>query len=481
MHSLDNAVTKQHARKAASRGIGPTNPAKASSFFDRLFLVSTLDLQAFELIRRKYTDSKVVFWDSRETNERSLMETAAMARRTIVEDTIAETACAIIGHDAALLSEWDPSIAACLATSTEDNDNEIAPPYVTGDKPVLFCPLNETHVQTLAPISRLFAESRFLSSGGPHAKGAEEMMQSLNLEYCVGPAAEIARIKPSVLVLAKDWCLHAQRLIAAARKEGIPVVCLQEGPTRFDCDQRMQRCDYPLIQGAVMLRFLHQKVYFLTGNARFDGLKPAPLPAAPKAMLNCNFGKDSFERHRWLDAAASACLDAGVDFFVSRHPRDSGDIPDYPTRCSGPGVIHTHLADSSVVVTPHSSIIYEAMLMGRTVICHDPRQDRIQAFDEDQTGAFVKSQSTADLLDALKQALCPPSEQQRSRADLFLALHCGGREGKAADRCASAIEAISRRARPVTKRAFSWSFVGRPFAKGIAALRKAGNRITTTS
>lgn len=461
---------------------GLTKTATGCSSFDKLFLVSTLDLEVFELIRKKYTDSRIVFWDSRETNEKGLRHTAYLARHTIAEDSIAEMAYTVIGRDVVPLSRCDPSIAACLKTSPLAANGEEAPPYQAGKRPVLFCPFNDTHVHTLAPISRLFAESRFLLSGAPQAERAEETLKSFNLEYCTGPATKVARIKPSVLVLAKDWSLDAQRLIAVARKEGIPVACLQEGPVRFGCDHRMQRCDYPLVQGPAMLRFLDHKVYFVTGNARFDGLNPTQLPPDTVVMLNCNFGKNSFERCRWLDAAASACLDAGVDFFVSRHPRDKGDMPDYPTRHSMPDVIHAHLADSSIVVTSHSSIIYEAMLMGRTVICHDPpRGKRIQTFEEDQTGALVNSHSKTELLEALKQALCPPSQQQRSRIDLFLDLHCGGREGKAAYRCASAIEAISRKARPVTKRAFSGSFIGCSFAKGLAALRKAGHRFVKTS
>jgi len=455
---------------------GPLVPHPARRTIQEMVFVSNLNQAAFARMHEKHPDSRVVYWDSGELDETAMRHASLQARHLVAEDSVAAAVSSAVRRPVTPLSRFDAAAYRRLVRAVAAEERGREPPFETNGRPVLFCPFNDTHVRTFAPISGFLREARFLLAGAPRSERAGEALDGLGIEYTQGLAIEIAKIRPSVLVLAKDWSPPAEQLMEVARDRGIPVVCLQEGPTEFGRDRRMQRCDYPFVQGAVMLGYLDQKIYFVTGNARFDRLKPVPLPAAPVIMLNSNFWNDGTERTRWLKEAVSVCQMLGLEFFVSRHPRDFGDLPDWPTRRSGSEVVHQQLAECSVVITPHSSIIYEAMLMGRNVICHDPRRAKINAFDEDRSGAFETSRTTGELLDALKRAIEPVSPEQQARIDSFLDMHCGERHGCAARRCASAIASVSWKAHH--KKRVASSLLRHPALRPLGSLwHRAANRL----
>ncbi len=421
-----------------------------------LFVVSSLHFETLEAIRRKYPSSRALYWDSRTPDELALRRAAELARHIVAEDEVAGKVSDVLGGPATPLGRYDPAIAARFSQSKISAVPGDSPPYPVNGGPVLFCPINDTHVKTFAPISRLLGDTRFFLYGDDPRENAEAMLQSLGIAYQRGGTGAVARIRPSVVVLGKDWSPAARRLMAMAHAWQIPTVCLQEGPTEFNRDRRMQRCDYPLVQGPIMLRDLDQRVHFVTGNSRFENRQPVPLPQKPMAMLNCNFWGDVTRRERWLDVVVGACRKAGVDFFLSRHPRDTGAIPDLPARSSGPNEIGRHLHESTIVITRYSSIIYEALLMGRNVICHDPSRGEIRAFDLDQTGAYPTTYGHDELVDAIRQAVQPATAELRSRVETFLDWHCGSRDQSTALRCASAIAAISWKANPLPGSFLGW-------------------------
>ncbi|MCK4794772.1 MAG: hypothetical protein KAV87_64175, partial [Desulfobacteraceae bacterium] len=231
-------------------------------------------------------------------------------------------------------------------------------------------------------------------------------------------------------------------------------VCLQEGAVDFDTSRRMQWCDYPLIQGPIALEYLPQKIYFLTGNPRFDHLKPSSPPKKTTVMVNCNFtyGVHEEARESWISDVVKACKELQVDFFISQHPRDPGEFPHYPVRKSNAGVVHAHIADCSILVTRSSALVYEAMLSGRQVIYYNPHGEEMRLFNEDATGGIYKSYNYATLVESLHKAIQPMSPEQQEAHRLFLEWHCGENDGLAARRCASALAHISNIGYPRTGR-----------------------------
>jgi hypothetical protein len=436
-----------------------SNPPKdhaSERSISRLFFVANLQIDALRAVRKKYPSSRSVYWDSRQLDQVAMRRVAELSQHLVAEEEIADEVSRVLDRPITAIPRFDPSLARRWRQNKLPVDPGTSPPYPVNGGPVLFCPINDTHVKTFAPIRRLVGDSRFLLYGDHPGEKAAEMLESLGIEYDRGGAESIARIRPSVVVLGKDWSPAARDLISAARMLRIPNVCVQEGPTEFDRDGRMRRCDFPLVQGPVMLKHLDQSVYFLTGNARFETSREVPLPGKPMAMLNCNFWGRAAEREQWLNDVIQVCQDLKVDFFISRHPRDKGPLPDWPIRLSNPAVIQRHLEESTLVITQYSSVIYEALFMGRNVVCHNPRAGEIPAFDEDPSRTFAKTYRRDELARAIQWGLTPPSVEQRARIETFLDWHCGSRDSKTAERCASVIAAVSWKANPLPKSILGW-------------------------
>lgn len=422
-----------------------------------LFLVGAVDVPTLDRVRKQYPESRVVFLDLAQTTPLALRLAAETAQTIVVQDCLAERASDVLQEPVRRLSEVNVELAARLDRLPAQRpapDGEI-PPVING--PVLFCPSNDTHVKLFSPIAPYLSQSAFLHSDPRPEERAAETMRKLGIPFRQGGVETLRRIRPSVVVVGNDWG-RTVVLLNEARRLQIPTVCLQEGCLDFDSYPRMRQCDYPFVQGPIMLRYLCQRAYFLTGNPRFDALCPMALPASPVVMINSNFTYDVHEdqRDRWVRDAVAACRKIDVPFFISQHPRDTGQFPDLPVRKSGAMYIHQYLSESTVVITRFSTIIYEAMCLGRNVVYYNPHGETMRLFNEDQTGGIAKVYSAEQLVPALARALEPPCAERQARFERFLDMHCDARDGRAALRCASALAHLSNGAWPLRRQPW-WS------------------------
>ena len=429
--------------------------------FDELFILTDLRIKFLNRIRALRPNSKVVFWDPFVPYLKSLRHAIELAANVVAENEIADHVSARYDVSAVKLSEYDPDLARKVrpkmsqskssANSRTLNNDEL---FEVANGPVLFCPSNDTHTKLFEPIAKHLSDARFLLFDQRVGENARQMLESLGLKYEVGGAERLSDIRPSAIVVGNDWYQKVWDLFEKAYRMKIPTVCLQEGAVDFDTSRRMQWCDYPLIQGPIALEYLPQKIYFLTGNPRFDHLKPSSPPKKTTVMVNCNFtyGVHEEARESWISDVVKACKELQVDFFISQHPRDPGEFPHYPVRKSNAGVVHAHIADCSILVTRSSALVYEAMLSGRQVIYYNPHGEEMRLFNEDATGGIYKSYNYATLVESLHKAIQPMSPEQQEAHRLFLEWHCGENDGLAARRCASALAHISNIGHPRTGR-----------------------------
>jgi len=226
---------------------------------EQLFIVTKIDLNLLRMIRRDYPHSRVAFWDGREPDQVVLRHAAQLAARVIAEKELAQQVSAVIG-EVTPLDRYDGRLARRLDRATRAANGRI--PVASADYvfqvdngPVLFCPSNDTHVKMFEPISNCLSHSNFLRFDDRPAERAEHMLNVLGLEYVVGGPESVAEIKPSVVVVAADWYAKVWDLLEEARLLRIPTVCVQEGCLDFERHQRMQRCDYPFVQGPIMLKY----------------------------------------------------------------------------------------------------------------------------------------------------------------------------------------------------------------------------------
>ncbi|MDB4433326.1 hypothetical protein N9166_01165 [bacterium] len=419
-----------------------------------LFVLQDPNLRWLSELHEHYPHSRSIYWHPGIDGRRSLERAMSMAERVIVQDHLVaplaqESKIGVTG-----LSEFDPALARRVGTGLADDalraDSNGVFPVPNG--PVLFCPSNDTHTKLFEPIARRLSSAAFLLHDERPEERAREMLETIGLPYREGGAQRLAEIRPSVIVVGNDWYEGAWRLFERAYALKIPTVCIQEGCLDFSTHRRMQWCDYPFVQGPIMLGHFRSPLYFLSGNPRFDSLSPLDLPGKPVSMLNCNFtyGVEEGAREEWVGAVSRACRELGIDYFISQHPRDRGEFPNHPVRPSHAGVVHEHLADSSILVTRFSTLVYEALLTGRQVVYYNPHRETMRLFSEDETGGIYKADDQESLAEALAAASEPLTAVGKARRERFLELHCGENDGRAAHRCAASFAALAELASPRT-------------------------------
>ena len=310
--------------------------------------------------------------------------------------------------------------------------------------PVLFIPENDTQVIMFRPLLEQVGDYHIMPLYKSEVEAADVTLDRLGVHYSVWKAGTVAAMKPSVVVLAVDWGPAYWDIIDECRANDVPTMCMQEGCLDFGPPMhRMEFVDYAILQGPRPMEYIEQDSFFLAGNPRFDTIEPLPLRPQPLALVNCNFTYNVFEEARdaWIADVVDACRSKGVEFFISQHPRDTGDFPSLPVRRSSAKVIHEQLRDCTVVITRFSTIIYEALLMGRKAIYFNPHGEKMWLFNDDDTGGLPKAYERSELRSALESVLGRTVPPERERA--FLEWHCGASDHAAAARCVAAIKAVA--------------------------------------
>lgn len=276
----------------------------------------------------------------------------------------------------------------------------------------LFFAATDTDVKTLAPVARRCRQATFIvhpdqDESAARALGAENLPFERNVPGGAVPRASVA-------LLTSDWSVPRREFIRRCRRAGVPVLVLQEA-VNVDFDgapHRMRWADGVCISGVHALRYLERDVYFLTGNPRFDGYAPAPPTARPLVLINCNFilGFGGEGGRAWIDHVVGAVQGLGLDFRITKHPRDDTDLRGIPNVSpSGAYKIREQLAACSVLVSRDSSLPYEALLTGRRVIYFDPFHEKERTLREDDSGLVVKCDTPEGLREALLEAPSVPT------------------------------------------------------------------------
>ncbi len=313
----------------------------------------------------------------------------------------------------------------------------------------LFVPSSDTHVHWMAPIAERLQNSEFLLL--PYRKeGAEERLKDLGAKYRLYRPGVLAQRKPSVLVLGNDWSWEELLILDEAKRLGIPTVCIQEGCVNlYDTKEpKMVNADYAFLQGPVMTEFLKRtENYIAVGNPKYDSIFEAKLPSRAAVMINSNFTYNVYEeaRERWVRDAVEACEALGLPFFISQHPRDSGVFPPHwKVVKSDAYKVKEQLEASSILISRFSTVIYEAMMMGREVVYYNPHQEAFGLFAEDRTCGIVKENTPERLTESLQLALWNLGRNGPCRR-AFLLENCTTLSRNAGEKCAAYLEQIAEK------------------------------------
>lgn len=364
----------------------------------------------------------------------------------------------------------------------EENRNEA---YIDGvqHSPILFVPDNDTHIKMFYPVARKISNKKFLicndnENAGKylHELGEEyidlgyqvtkntiklggsflrkiipvKMKKSIKkiLNQDKNTPNQILQnldIQPAAIVFGNDWS-YTRKLIDEAKILNIPTICLQEGPQDFDLPYRpMMHAEYVFLEGVAHAMYLERNEFFITGNPRLENIDRKPLPDKTTVMINANFTYGVCEEYRdvWMSDVVDACRQMGVNFFISKHPRDYGEYRGLPVVSSDAFKIQDQLANASVIVTRFSSVLYEALAAGRTVIYYNPHSEVKKTLTRDKTGAILYSCNEDELLYSLREAVAF-SEGLKCKIDKFMHMHCGPQDGFVVSRIVQALASITR-------------------------------------
>jgi len=311
----------------------------------------------------------------------------------------------------------------------------------------LFVPSNDTHVHWMYPLAQRLRNSLFMVIAAKKER-ADYYLDKLGVQFLTYRSGILQTIQPSVLVLGCDWGGPEQQVIQEAKTFGYPTVCIQEGCLDFQDSLvgRMMRADYAFLQGPVMRKYLRRENNaFVTGNPKYDSLHESPLPDKVTVMINCNFAYGIYEscRDQWIQDVVESCRELGLDFFISQHPRDNKIFPDeYQVIKSGAFKMYQQLLNTSILVSRFSTVIYEAVMMGREVVYYNPHNEHFRIFKEDDTGGISIANDRVQLLSSLRSAVFNLGKKNEKR-NRFLFQHCGTLNHNAGQICKNYLQKIA--------------------------------------
>ena len=258
---------------------------------------------------------------------------------------------------------------------------------------------------------------------------AHVYLEDHNIPYEHYSYKKLKEFKPDVFLVLNDWTKEVHRIFAHCKHLGIINICLQESIIDFgDNMNRMLFSDNVMIQGTQTIEDLERDHYFLTGNPRYENARVAFNPDTPKeyALINSNFTYGIFEEERdtWIDAITESCTKNGVDFKISQHPRDKGDLSRYKEQliASSSASVSDQIANSHFIVTRFSSLIHEGLLQYKPVIYYNPHGETMQYDFRFNEEFLFLCRNKQDLEKAVKTILS--TSINKDKIDEYITNHC---------------------------------------------------------
>ena len=221
------------------------------------------------------------------------------------------------------------------------------------------------------------------------------------------------RVAVRTVVLWNDWDPLMRVIAQVCHHERVAAVGWVEGVNDYgDVDTGRRRFAYRRSRHVIVPGDFDRKYFRDTGQDVHTGevVRIGVLwrsrrtgtgkTGVRRALINSNFSYGVLvdDRDRWLSEAVDACLSAGIEPVISRHPFDTGtSYTRYET--STPFV--KALQDCVVTIQRFGSGILEALAVGVPVIYFNPHGERVDKF-KDPRGAYLIASTRHQLRIALQ-------------------------------------------------------------------------------
>ncbi len=156
----------------------------------------------------------------------------------------------------------------------------------------------------------------------------------------------------------------------------------------------------------------------VVGSARLEAIWTGPLPAdaPPRVVGNVNFTYGVQDEHRdmWVETLREACERANVPLDLSLHPSESAK---YPGLAAAAPIRHLMVQDS-ILVSRFSTVLFEGMARGCSVIYYNPHGEKVETFQHPE-GAFDVARDPASLADLIQSSKVRKRAEAKERAAGF--------------------------------------------------------------
>jgi len=235
-----------------------------------------------------------------------------------------------------------------------------------------------------------------------------------------------------LVIVFNDFNEDFREALEFRNRLGMPSVCMVEGINdflRIDFETPRylpyRRCDYVFLAGQDDERYFKDRETFLVGLPIIEKLaeKTPQFPEKPLAVLNVNFtyGAHENKRREFVCLAEAAFEKAGVDWVITQHPMDKGNLSSFP---KSNDTQYELIDQCSVFVSRFATGILEALASGKPVVYFNPHGEKVAKYTE-SLGAFEIATNVDELSNAIRNAVrdIENGVDFRERAQKFLEHH----------------------------------------------------------
>lgn len=332
---------------------------------------------------------------------------------------------------------------------------------------VAFLASSDTHVQFMQKLASQFQEYMYLipdrrckddSAAGALEKEGEKFIE---IHYQAKECRELLEFEPQYVFCAADWTSEYLAVERVIKGTNIKIISLQEGPQDWHCkfwqrgelkvSNHYRNADIIFSTGAKTMNYIKPKYFAVTGNPKISTYERLDWPDKPKVLINCNFTyvatKPPYEQRReqWMQSVLKVCKKVGIDYFISKHPRDLSEWVDEPVINSNAYMIKGQIESSSICISRFSSISYEALSMGRQSIYYNIHLEPMPIFQDEEDSAIMCIDNEEELEKVLEYHMknYPPVIDDEKNLE-YLNRHIAKLDGKALERVIVYLQEIAK-------------------------------------
>jgi hypothetical protein len=322
---------------------------------------------------------------------------------------------------------------------------------------VAFLASSDTHVQFMQQLAKKFDEYLYLIPAR-HCKDdaaaqalIKEGEEFIEIDYKADTCDALLDFHPCFVFCSADWTSEYLALRRIVRETDIKIIALQEGPQdwhfriwqngRLKVLNHYRNADIIFSTGAKTLNYIRPKYFAVTGNPKVSAMTDKEWPERPKVLINCNFTyiktKPPYEgkRNLWMESVLKVCKKLGIDYIISKHPRDLSAWEKEPIINSNAYLIRNQIENCSICISRFSSILYETLCMGRESVYYNIHLEPMPTFQDEKDSIIPYATEEEKLEEILREHMTTyPSRPNQQVAEMYLNRHMSKLDGRVNDR-----------------------------------------------